>query len=163
VGRWISKDPIRFDGGQANLYVYVGNDPVNRKDPLGLCDDPANADVPSCGGGEGGGNTPGEVHTQSDPFGDCVDQCMNDQGADVAGDVVLMCLPFAPTPKFPWEMIKGASPLTTWASRLSFGMGAVNPIRTAGRLAAQATAVPMSFAAGYWTGSAGACIAHCSQ
>ena len=29
VGRWTSKDPIRFDGGQANIYVYVGNDPVD--------------------------------------------------------------------------------------------------------------------------------------
>jgi RHS repeat-associated protein len=36
VGRWIAKDPILFDGGQANLYVYVGNDPVNWFDPSGL-------------------------------------------------------------------------------------------------------------------------------
>ena len=36
VGRWTSKDPILFNGGQANLYVYVGNDPVNRIDPKGL-------------------------------------------------------------------------------------------------------------------------------
>jgi len=36
VGRWISKDPILFDGGQANLYVYVGNDPINALDPNGM-------------------------------------------------------------------------------------------------------------------------------
>jgi RHS repeat-associated protein len=36
VGRWLSNDPILFDGGQANLYAYVGNDPVNRIDPIGL-------------------------------------------------------------------------------------------------------------------------------
>jgi RHS repeat-associated protein len=35
VGRWTSKDPIRFDGGHVNLYSYVGNDPVNRTDPAG--------------------------------------------------------------------------------------------------------------------------------
>lgn len=29
---WMSKDPIRFEGRQANLYVYVGNDPVNKRD-----------------------------------------------------------------------------------------------------------------------------------
>ena len=36
IGRWVGKDPIRFGGLQANIYVYVGNDPVNRSDPLGL-------------------------------------------------------------------------------------------------------------------------------
>jgi RHS repeat-associated protein len=36
IGRWTSKDPILFAGGQANLYVYVGNDPVNAVDVLGL-------------------------------------------------------------------------------------------------------------------------------
>jgi len=35
TGRWISKDPILFNGGQANLYVYVGNNPVNFIDPNG--------------------------------------------------------------------------------------------------------------------------------
>lgn len=41
VGRWISKDPIRFGGGSPNLYVYVGNDPVNFLDPSGLLKLPA--------------------------------------------------------------------------------------------------------------------------
>jgi RHS repeat-associated protein len=36
VGRWISKDPILFGGRQANLYVYVNDDPVNRSDAAGL-------------------------------------------------------------------------------------------------------------------------------
>ncbi len=36
VGRWTAKDPILFNGGQTNLYVYVGNDPVNGIDPSGL-------------------------------------------------------------------------------------------------------------------------------
>jgi RHS repeat-associated protein len=35
TGRWTSKDPIIWRGGQTNLYLYVGNDPVNRKDPSG--------------------------------------------------------------------------------------------------------------------------------
>ncbi len=38
VGRWTAKDPILFEGGQVNLYVYVGNDPVNGIDPSGMVD-----------------------------------------------------------------------------------------------------------------------------
>lgn len=36
VGRWMSKDPILFGGGHANIYAYVSNDPVNFIDILGL-------------------------------------------------------------------------------------------------------------------------------
>jgi RHS repeat-associated protein len=35
VGRFMSEDPIRFDGG-ADFYTYVENDPTNFADPLGL-------------------------------------------------------------------------------------------------------------------------------
>ncbi len=36
AGRFISKDPIGFWGGDVNLFRYVGNDPENWVDPLGL-------------------------------------------------------------------------------------------------------------------------------
>ncbi len=35
TGRWASKDPIGFAGGDTNLYGYVVNDPVNLIDPSG--------------------------------------------------------------------------------------------------------------------------------
>jgi len=35
-GRFISKDPISFAGGDVNLYAYVENNPVNWIDPSGL-------------------------------------------------------------------------------------------------------------------------------
>jgi len=38
TGRWTAKDPTLFAGGDANLYGYVMNDPVNRIDPTGLAD-----------------------------------------------------------------------------------------------------------------------------
>ncbi len=36
VGRWLSKDPILFNGKQSNLYVYINNDSVNNIDPKGM-------------------------------------------------------------------------------------------------------------------------------
>jgi RHS repeat-associated protein len=36
AGRWISRDPIGFAGGDPNLYAYVSNDPINNADPEGL-------------------------------------------------------------------------------------------------------------------------------
>ena len=49
--RFISADPIRFRGGDINLYGYVLNDPVNFVDPLGL--DRYNDGEPSVFGREG--------------------------------------------------------------------------------------------------------------
>ncbi|MDD4591751.1 MAG: DUF6531 domain-containing protein [Parabacteroides sp.] len=36
VGRFVTKDPISFAGGEVNLYGYVENNPVNYADPWGL-------------------------------------------------------------------------------------------------------------------------------
>lgn len=43
-GRFLQPDPIGYAGG-ANLYAYVGNDPLNQTDPFGTCDNPQ-----GCGG-----------------------------------------------------------------------------------------------------------------
>lgn len=36
IGRFVQTDPIRFSGGDVNLYRYVSNSPINANDPFGL-------------------------------------------------------------------------------------------------------------------------------
>jgi len=36
---WLNHDPIGEKGGGINLYSFVGNDPINKRDPLGLLSD----------------------------------------------------------------------------------------------------------------------------
>ena len=36
LGRWTSVDPIRFAGGDVNMYGFVGSNPLNATDPIGL-------------------------------------------------------------------------------------------------------------------------------
>lgn len=56
IGRFISEDPIGFEGGDLNLYVYVGNNPINRVDPLGLFDAYPSMSSTWMNYGKGGGN-----------------------------------------------------------------------------------------------------------
>jgi RHS repeat-associated protein len=52
VGRWTAKDPLHFGGGDTSLYQYVGSDPVNFTDPLGLYVEichKATTDIPGLG------------------------------------------------------------------------------------------------------------------
>jgi len=35
-GRWTARDPVLYQSGQLNHYVYVGNNPIDFRDPLGL-------------------------------------------------------------------------------------------------------------------------------
>ena len=44
VGRFASADPLGLASGDANLYRYVGNNPLNNVDPTGLCSIKTTAD-----------------------------------------------------------------------------------------------------------------------
>lgn len=60
IGRWLSKDPILFAGGDTNLYGYVLQDPINYIDTDGLSRNrimmsPADDVLTKPGGGFGGG------------------------------------------------------------------------------------------------------------
>jgi len=47
TGKWTAKDPIRFKGGDTNLFGYVGNNPINEFDPGGLMELPPPFSPPS--------------------------------------------------------------------------------------------------------------------
>ncbi|MEW4368192.1 RHS repeat-associated core domain-containing protein [Aliikangiella sp. GXAS 306] len=51
AGRWTSKDPIGFAGGDSNIYGYVFSDPVNGIDPNGLTTMTAGAGIGFAVGG----------------------------------------------------------------------------------------------------------------
>lgn len=46
VGRWTTKDSVRFDGGDTNLYAYVNNNPVNFNDSFGYAPGDKNFGLP---------------------------------------------------------------------------------------------------------------------
>lgn len=73
VGRWLSSDPVRFDGG-INLYAYAGSDPLNRRDPSGLffCNTTSQPLVVSGGTGSGSGHTGGGYGTGTLAPGQCI-------------------------------------------------------------------------------------------
>jgi len=82
VGRWTAKDPLRFAGGDDNLYAYVHNDPVNRVDPSGR---QGGDGFNGGGGGDSGGGGAGR-----EPGGG------DDGGAGICSDDDVMCSPPPP-------------------------------------------------------------------
>jgi len=67
TARWTSKDPIGFNGGDANVYGYVINDPVNLIDIYGLCASPFWAGA--IGGAISGAVTGGIMGMAGGPLG----------------------------------------------------------------------------------------------
>jgi RHS repeat-associated protein len=52
LGRFLQPDPQEFAAGDYNLYRYCGNDPVNRRDPMGLISWESGAGLTSWGNGD---------------------------------------------------------------------------------------------------------------
>ena len=77
VARFMQSDPIGYSAGM-NMYAYVGGDPVNASDPMGLCENP----------GRQGCIVPNDLNTGSltgKPCGSCVVHQSNGQTVN-AGD-----------------------------------------------------------------------------
>jgi RHS repeat-associated protein len=81
VGRWTAKDPVRFDGGDTNLYIYMKGDPISASDPRGTggvnCNSPSDC-VQKCSakGKHCGAEFAAHPHKPSEAPGelfDCID------------------------------------------------------------------------------------------
>jgi len=95
VGRWTAKDPLRFAGGDDNLYSYVHDDPVNRVDPSGRQgEDGFNGGGGGDSGGGGGGRDVGGE---------------DDDGAGLCREDDLICKPPPPPPPPPPPMCEAKS------------------------------------------------------
>lgn len=64
LGRFMSEDPLGFAGGDANLFRYCGNDPVNFYDDSGLRGLPIGPIRPPGGGSGGRGGVPNWPNTR---------------------------------------------------------------------------------------------------
>ncbi|MCA9501056.1 MAG: hypothetical protein KC588_17820 [Nitrospira sp.] len=66
TGRFLSEDPIGFDGGDSNLFNYLYNNPLNLEDPFGLRGGGKGGGGKS--GSEKGGDGLGEARDSSEPY-----------------------------------------------------------------------------------------------
>ncbi|MBO9666020.1 MAG: RHS repeat-associated core domain-containing protein, partial [Bdellovibrio sp.] len=108
VGRWTSKDPILFGGGDENLFGYLSQDPANSIDPSGLyaiCTRPLHGwlwevgpayHMYLCANGACGGQGPqgnvfgsggkddsgGATSCQEVPATNCINSCIGDKLGD---------------------------------------------------------------------------------
>jgi len=99
VGRFVTKDPIGFGGGDYNLYGYVGNNPSRFMDPLGLWRSPwriydeASADAQSKFPEKDLWNGPGDAYRH------CLASCMT---ARENGDLAARIFGWANEKKGDW-------------------------------------------------------------
>ncbi|MDA8259288.1 MAG: DUF6531 domain-containing protein [Betaproteobacteria bacterium] len=129
IGRFISEDPLGFEAGDVNFYVYVGNNPVNANDPSGLCPSCVGMIYGGIAGGVGGVITAGFSPDQT------IGSTLKSLGLGVLAGATT-----------------GA--VTPW---LSYGAGAaaaaVGVARTVGTVAATATVGGASSAVGQFAGN----------
>jgi RHS repeat-associated protein len=96
--RFLSEDPIGFEGGDVNLYAYVGNDPIDGTDPLGLfgIEDLPTIPAPVVNAVAGFGDAfliPIVVRWALD-IDDVVDRCSAAYGGGWVGGIVVGSVPF---------------------------------------------------------------------
>jgi RHS repeat-associated protein len=91
TGRFVNEDPSGFKGGDANLFRYVGNDPLNRIDPSGLmakwAQPASRASVPATGWAGLGQLSTGTTFTGTSTWGSLFDDLYSSRQASISAGV----------------------------------------------------------------------------
>ena len=91
TGRFVNEDPSGFKGGDANLFRYVGNDPLDRIDPSGLmakwAQPASRASVPATGWAGLGQASTGTTFTGTSTWGSLFDDLYSSRQASIGAGV----------------------------------------------------------------------------
>jgi hypothetical protein len=171
LGRFISEDPIGFNGGDVNLYAYVLNNPANFRDPTGF----RRADRDRPGDIEWSRNlrkaidrmptsAPAKSNCCNKTWTDCYAQCVENHRLDSLIPVLGSALPKKLLP--PFRVVRQSQRVTTVASSIAHYVpkeGLATAMRSGGRFISRIATPALIFEGFYDWGILGSCAELCHR
>lgn len=170
VGRFISDDPIGFQGGDINLYGYVVNNPLNFRDPTGKqrADRDRPGDIEWARGLKKAidrmPTPPRQSSCCNKTWTDCYAQCIENHRLDNLLPVLGSALPKRLLP--PFRVVTPSQPLTTIPSTVAHYIPSARiagGLRGAGRLVSRVATPALVFEGFYDWGLLASCADLCQR